>query len=217
MESVWGYELSGDYANAFIADKKHWIRALPGGLLQNNISHGIAKIAEYLSGDAIKIVAIGHTSSFLERLDSAGIVDELRVLAYDEAGCSAYFNFSSQMRPCLHQFRIYGPRNGLIVDDDQQSVIKLKGTRFRSYIENFLAPVVFANQYMRNAAQNVRSFLANDFHEDSSKKYLIESFYLSITQGAALPIPYREILLTTKIMDEIFRQIGPSAAMNRSV
>jgi hypothetical protein len=37
--------------------------------------------------------------------------------------------------------------------------------------------------------------------------YLIKSFYRSITLGEPVPIPYREILVTAKIMDEIFAQI----------
>jgi hypothetical protein len=39
-------------------------------------------------------------------------------------------------------------------------------------------------------------------------KGLIERFYNSIRKGDPLPIPYREILLTARIMDEIFAQIG---------
>jgi hypothetical protein len=38
-------------------------------------------------------------------------------------------------------------------------------------------------------------------------KYLIESFYRSILDGTPVPIPYREILLTARIMDSIFAQI----------
>jgi metal-dependent HD superfamily phosphatase/phosphodiesterase len=38
-------------------------------------------------------------------------------------------------------------------------------------------------------------------------KELIERFYNGISKGAPLPIPYREILLTARIMDEIFSQI----------
>jgi hypothetical protein len=38
-------------------------------------------------------------------------------------------------------------------------------------------------------------------------KHLIESFYNSIREGAPVPIPYREILLTARIMDEIFNQL----------
>ena len=40
-------------------------------------------------------------------------------------------------------------------------------------------------------------------------KELIERFYNSIRFGKPVPIPYREIILTAKIMDEIFAQIYP--------
>jgi hypothetical protein len=39
-------------------------------------------------------------------------------------------------------------------------------------------------------------------------KYLVESFYRSILQDAPVPIPYREILLTARIMDAIFDQLS---------
>ena len=38
-------------------------------------------------------------------------------------------------------------------------------------------------------------------------KELIERFYNSIRSGSPPPIPYREIILTARIMDEIFIQI----------
>jgi len=41
-------------------------------------------------------------------------------------------------------------------------------------------------------------------------KYLIEAFYRSITEGAPVPIPYREIILTARIMDDIFAQLRHS-------
>ena len=41
----------------------------------------------------------------------------------------------------------------------------------------------------------------------SGMKFLIESFYKSISQDLPLPISYKEILLTSKIMDDIFNQI----------
>ena len=41
----------------------------------------------------------------------------------------------------------------------------------------------------------------------SGLKYLIESFYRSIVEGTSVPIPYREILLTARIMDTIFAQL----------
>jgi hypothetical protein len=41
----------------------------------------------------------------------------------------------------------------------------------------------------------------------SGMKCLIESFYSSILEDTAPPIPYREILLTARIMDAIFVQL----------
>ena len=41
-------------------------------------------------------------------------------------------------------------------------------------------------------------------------KELMERFYDSIRTDMAPPIPYREILLTARMMDEIFAQICPS-------
>ena len=40
-------------------------------------------------------------------------------------------------------------------------------------------------------------------------KELIERFYNSIRTNGLPPIPYREIILTARIMDEIFAQIYP--------
>jgi hypothetical protein len=41
-------------------------------------------------------------------------------------------------------------------------------------------------------------------------KFLIEGFYRSVAHGEPLPISYREILLTSRIMDSIFMQLESS-------
>ena len=46
----------------------------------------------------------------------------------------------------------------------------------------------------------------------SGMKYLIESFYDSIVNDAPLPISYREIRLTSRIMDTIFEQLNTGSA-----
>ena len=68
--------------------------------------------------------------------------------------------------------------------------------------------MIFARQHLGNLATNLRTFLARDFHMKSGMKYLIESFYRSIIEDTPVPIPYREILLTARIMDAIFDQLG---------
>jgi len=209
IESTWCYELSdGTYTKALLGDKQHWARTLPGGLLHNTISHGIAKIAEHLPGESPQVIAHGFMSRFLNQLGENKIIDELRVILQGEGGTTAYFTFSSQMRPSLHEFRVYGPKNGLLINEDQQWLIKLRGEKFKSYAEKFLPQAAFVKQYLGSFGRNARLFMARDFHTNSGKKYLIEDFYRSIREDAPVPIAYREILLTSRIMDAIFAQIN---------
>jgi predicted dehydrogenase len=211
MESTWCYELGdSSYVRALLSNETHWVRGLPGGLLQNLISHGLAKVVEYLSTDTPKVIAVGFGSSALSRFDAQKFVDELRVIITEEEGTTAYFTFSSQIRPVLHQFCIYGPNGGLLLNEDQQTLIRLHAEKYKSYLEAFVGPLVFAMQYIHNCAKNVRLFLARDFHMESGMKYLIETFYRSVTDGAPVPIPYNQILLTSRLMDAIFEQVRSS-------
>ncbi len=212
LESYYCYDLRDvSYAKALLGDSHHWVRALPGGLLQNVISHGISKVAEFLTGDSREVLAYGFTSPLLRSIGETEIIDELRVILHD-TGVTAYFTFSSQMRPSLHHFRLYGPKNGLIVDDDQQTVIKVRGLRYKSYLEQFVPPWDYAKQYIGNSLGNMTKFLKADFQTGYSMKVLIQTFYRSINDGLAPPIPYKEILRTSRIMDEIFSQL--SSAQN---
>jgi predicted dehydrogenase len=208
MESHYCYDLTEPgYAKALLGDKQHWVRKLPGQLLHNIISHGIARIAEFLTTDSPQVIAHGFVSPMLRSLNEDEIVDELRVIISEAGRTTAYFTFSSQMRPSLHQFRVYGPKNGLFLDHDQDILIKLRGPRFKSYAEKFVPPLLFSRQYLSNLMSNARLFGARDFHMKSGMKHLIESFYRSISEGTPVPIPYREIILTATIMDSIFDQI----------
>ena len=209
MESYYGYELSDTgYAGALLGDRNHWVRRLPGKLLQNIISHGIARIAEYVKDESPTVIAYGFVSPYLRQLGETEIIDEVRVIISEECGATAYFTFSSQMRPSLHEFRMYGKRNGVVLDQDKETLILLRGRRYPSYAEKFIPPITIAGQYLGNLKTNAVCFLKNDFHMKSGMKYLIESFYRSIETGTPEPIPYREILLTARIMDAIFKQLN---------
>jgi predicted dehydrogenase len=216
IESTYGYDLNDGYARALLGDRGHWARRLPGKLLHNIISHGIARIAEFMNGDDPHVAAHGSTSPRLRKMGETGIIDELRV-TIDDGTTTAYFTFSSQVRPVLHQLRVYGPANSLVLDQDQETLITVRGARFKSYGEKFIPPVTLAAQHLANLVSNVRTFLHRDFHMKSGMKYLIESFYRSIVEDAPVPIPYRQILLTARIMDAIFDQVGEQDAVVESI
>jgi predicted dehydrogenase len=210
MESHYCYDFGDEsYAKAFLGDSDHWVRRLPGSLLQNIISHGISKIAEFLSGDNPTVITHGFTSTFLKKIGENDIIDEVRVIIRDEDSATAYFTFSSQIKPVPHQFRLYGKKNSLIVDDDHQMLIKINNKEYKSYLRYFIPPFENAKQYVGNFGGNFKKFLMSDFHlpNDAALKTLIQSFYRSVANNEPLPLSYKEILLTSKIMDAIFIQI----------
>ncbi|MBN2009511.1 Gfo/Idh/MocA family oxidoreductase [candidate division KSB1 bacterium] len=213
MECQYCYEFGDEnYAKAFLGDSNHWVRKLPGSLLQNIISHGISKIAEFLAGENPKVLTHGFTSSFLNQIGEHDIIDEVRVIICDEKFTTANFTFSSQIKPAPHQFRLYGPKRSIIVDDDHQVLITLDNKEYKSFLKYFIPPVGFAKQYIGNFRRNVFKFLKNDFHlpNDAGLYTLIDLFYASVINNTPLPISHHEILLTSKIMDDIFKQLKQS-------
>ena len=56
LESYWSYDL-GDtsYVGPLLGNRDHWVRQLPGQLFHNIISHGIAKLAEFLDDELTEL------------------------------------------------------------------------------------------------------------------------------------------------------------------
>jgi len=131
------------------------------------------------------------------------------VLLRDKYGTTALFCFSTQFRPALNRLRIYGPRNSLMVDILTGTLIRSPGAAYKSYLTYFIPPLKNASEYFRNLRLNVTNFIRQRLYQDFGMKELIERFYNSIRTGGPPAIPYREIILTARIMDEIFAQIYP--------
>ena len=217
LESHWSYDL-GDtsYVGPLLGNPDHWVRRLPGQLLHNIISHGIARLAEFLSDDIVDVVAVAHQSAQLTRLGGQDVLDELRVLIRDANGTTAYFCFSTQLRPGLNRLRVCGPRNSITVDLSNGTMLEDKGRSYKSYL-TFMGPSFdYARQHFRNTLRNAWNILRWRLHQDSGMKELIERFHASLAPDRPPPIPYREILLTARLMDAIFDQtrvasLAPSA------
>jgi hypothetical protein len=210
LESYWSYDL-GDltYASAFLSNRAHWVRQLPGQLFQNIISHGIAKLTEFLDDELTEISATAHQSEQLRSLGSGDVLDELRVLIRDKMGTTAFFCFSTQIKG-LNQLHVYGPANSITADIITGSLVRNTNRSYKSYLTYFIPPLKAAQEHLANARRNVANFLRRRLYQDFGMKELIERYYDSIRLDSPLPIPYREIILTARIMDEIFAQIYPS-------
>lgn len=208
LESHFPYSLAdATYVGPVLGSRNHWVRQLPGQLLHNILSHPVAKLAEFLDDELAELVASAHQSPRLQSLGGQEVLDELRVLIRDRRGTTAYLCFSTQLRPGVNQLRIFGPANALLVDHGSGSVVALENRPAKSYLTYVLPPLRMAREHLRNARQNLGSFLSRRLHQDSGMKELIERFYTSIRTRGGPPIPYREIILTSRIMDRIFDQI----------
>ncbi len=210
LESYWSYDL-GDlrYASAFLGSTTHWVYRLPGQLFHNIISHGIAKLVEFLADELTEIVATAHQSKQLQSLGGQEILDELRVLIRDRRGTTALFCFSTQIKG-LNQLHLYGPAGSLSADIITGSLIRNENRSYKSYLTYFVPPLKAGREHFANARHNVANFLRRRLYQDFGMKELIGRFYDSIRLGKPIPIPYREIILTARIMDEIFAQIYPT-------
>jgi len=214
LESHFSYDLGdANYVAPIVGNRVHWVRQLPGQLLQNIISHGISKLSEFLDDDLVEIIARAHQSPALRELGGQEILDELRVLIRDKRGTTAFFCFSTQLKPGVNEFRVCGPANSIAVDHVSGSVIRKENRSCKSYLTYFVPPLQAAKEHLLNARRNISKFISQQLYQDFGMKELIESFYRSIRTNETPPVSYREILLTARIMDEIFAQIYPGKEM----
>lgn len=214
MESTFCYDLGDGYAKALLGDTKHWVRALPGQLLHNVISHGVSKIAEFIHAAQPEVKVHAHQSPTLKAAGKSDIIDELRVIIAGDDDVTGYFTFSSQIKPNRHEFRLYGPKNYIIADHTHQLLTTSLPKVYKSHLNAFIPPFLDARQCLGGGWRNISDFLHKRFHPDSGRRLLLRLFYESARNGTPPPIPYREILLTARIMDSIFEQL-PSARQAR--
>jgi predicted dehydrogenase len=207
LESYWSYDL-GDlsYVGPVLGNRSHWVRQLPGQLFHNIISHGIAKLAEFLDDELIELVATAHQSPHLQLLGAGEVLDELRVLIRDGKGTTAFFCFSTQIKG-INQLRLYGPGGSMVADIIAGSIVRRSSRSYKSYLTYFIPSLKEAGEHLRNSGSNLINFIRRQLYQDFGMKELIDRLYQSVRGQAPIPIPYREIILTARIMDEIFAQI----------
>jgi predicted dehydrogenase len=195
------------YGRAVLADPHHWVRGLPGTLLHNLVSHGIAKIAEFLHGDSPTLKSISFSSAYLVERNQSDIVDEVRAVLRDERGTTAFFLFTTQFGAGSNELRLFGRAGNLVLDNTYRSVVRIRPSTHKSYLRYFLAPLTHALEQASNTAVSFRQFARKQFQMDFGMRKLMELFYCAIRENGPDPIPAAEILRTARIMDDIFAQM----------
>jgi len=217
IEATMGYDLAGEYGKAFLGDQRHWIYDLPGGLFHNVISHLVERVLEFIPDQEPSVQVCSFLLNKKLRQKQAPILDELRVMLAGE-DVTAYLTFSSNFRPLHPLLRVYGTKNSIDVDFNSRTVIVRRGRELPTAIGRVITGFGIARQYQTSAFRNLAAFLRSDFHYMAGMNYLLRSFYSSIRSNSAPPIPYVDILRTTKIMDLIFEELpGSKSELRGSV
>lgn len=207
LEVYYCYDMSDErYTRSFLKNKSHWIWKLPGQMIQNIIPHAIMKIAEYIDED-FNLISLGFTSNYFKRLGGGQLIDEIRAIIIDKDNTTAFLSFSTQIKPAMIQFRIFGPENGIVLDEIQQSLIVLHGKKYKSYLERFIPLYKYSKQYRKNFYVNLKLFMKREFHIKRGLYNLISAFYKSISENSSPPISYKDILKCSRITDTIIDQI----------
>ncbi len=212
VESWFGYNLSGPFGAAILADPAHWVHGLPGGLFHNNIDHMLNKITEFVEDDRPEVVARAFTRR-LERFGDARdrMADELRVTVRGRR-VTGYGTFSSSVRPVAHFARVYGTEGILHVDYALRTVTAEPGPTLPSAIGRLLPPWGRARVWAGWGVRNGWRFARARFHFFAGMHELIRRFYAAVRGEGDVPVPYRDIERIAWIMETIFRQVGQASA-----
>jgi hypothetical protein len=70
-----------------------------------------------------------------------------------------------------------------------------------------LPSVLGAREHLANAWRNFRGIWKQQIYQDSGMTALVARFHDAVANSGPPPIPYREVLLTARLMDEIFAQM----------
>lgn len=207
LESHYGYNLDGAFGRGIMGNPSHWVHGLRGNLLQNNISHPLSKVIEFMAGEPEVLGAHavrGEAGRFGDVRDN--LFRELRAVL--RAGdVTATVTFTSCARPVMHALRVYGTRDSVYGDFVSRTVTFERRSALPGAIGRLVSTFPRGWEYHREGWKNVYRFLRSRYHFQAGMNELFRRFYRSIRDGDAPPVPYREIVATARVMDAIFDAI----------
>jgi len=214
VESFYGYNLDSPFGKALLADPGHWVHGLPGKLFHNIIDHMLNKIVAFVPDD-LPLVMVAASALRPGRLgdDRDAMMDELRVLVRGRR-ITGYGTFSSHIRPAAQFVRVYGTRNIAHADLLTRTVTLEASSKLPSAFGRLAPPFSQAAGLVGQGLSNLRRFLRSDFQYFAGMRTLMSRFFESIIIDGPVPIPYRDILRISSMMDEIFKQVRAQSGAN---
>lgn len=203
LEACTAYDLGSDFGAAVLQDRTHWVHRLPGKLLQNNLDHTLAVLAEYMepADGVFEVRAWRATDS-----PYPDLFDELRV-AITCANISAYILFSCRAKPVGLSFRIIGSKSTLSIDLVNQIITQASVSDLRGPLGKLMCAVDQTHQLARQTLCNLIRFARSEFQPLPGLGSLISDFYKCIVSGGNAPISDAHMLRVCAMMDQVVQQL----------
>jgi predicted dehydrogenase len=209
VEAVQGYDLTGPFGSLLMTDPQHWVRQLPGGLLQNVLPHTVARVADFICDEAPRVEAVAYS-----HVRHAPVATELRAVIAG-ARTTGSILFSSAIRPVQRTARVFGVNGSIEVDLDARTVTRTAAAALPGAFAKVELPLRRALRAGRAAATNLRRFCRSELQYFEGMRCLFDRFYAAIRSGAEMPITHAHAVRVTMLLDAILRQYPTSDTIDQ--
>ena len=204
VESVMTYNLSGPFGAILMQEPEHWVHRLPGGVVQNNISHPLSLILPFLRDSRPALVAGGWRWRDVRFGDARDrFFDELRVTVLGDRA-TASIVFSCKARPVQLGVTFYGTLAQATVSLDARTVRVVRGASLPGPFARAQWAYRDFQEARREAWRRAVDLARARLHFFEGMQELIRRFYAAIEGRGAMPIAMDEALRITRVMEDIF-------------
>jgi|JI10StandDraft_1071094.scaffolds.fasta_scaffold359000_1 predicted dehydrogenase len=202
LDTMYGYNLNGDYGLAVMSDPGHWVHRLPGKLFHNVLDHVLAKVAMHIGDDVeAKVLAFRRRpATGNPTLDA--LSDELRFVLRS-GGTTVTGLISAHGRPVAHVLRVVGTKDTVELDYTARTLVKAINWAQPASVGRLFPAFVQARAFWRNGWRNVGLFRRHEYHFFQCMRVLLNRFYDSIEKQAKDPIPPEHILRVCHVIDQL--------------
>ncbi|RZI86273.1 MAG: Gfo/Idh/MocA family oxidoreductase [Rubrivivax sp.] len=207
LDTMYGYNLAGDYGLAVMADPKHWVHRLPGKLFHNVLDHVLAKVVTHIGDDTeVQVLAFRRRPAtgnpVIDALD-----DELRFIV--RSGNTTVTGLvSAHGRPVAHTLRVVGTKDTVELDYTGRTLVHSANWSQPSALGRLFPAWVQARQFMRNGWRNLGLFRRHEYHYFQCMRVLLDRFYDAVEGKGLDPIAPAHILRVCRVIDQIVLGMG---------
>jgi nucleoside-diphosphate-sugar epimerase/predicted dehydrogenase len=200
VESFWSIHFA--LAEFSQATKLHWSFSLPGGVMQNYITHPLYQVLYWL-GSPNRVSVSPKSRGSLPQ----GLTDHLHIMLEGER-CTAeiVLSFASQ-RDCYY-LQVFCERGIVLIDFYTSAVMVLAPTRLPKFVDRATFNLRRSAQYAGASLKNAFDMASGNLVAYQGLQRLIPAFYESIREGSPPPVAPELAIAVTKTESQIFAQAG---------